>query len=466
MVRVLAIAAVLGMGCSGRTLQIGPAGDGIPGPDASEDRFDGSGFPDAPPDAQPPDAGVDVVAWRCAPHSADTPWCANEPISVPAQHTNAEPALSVDSDERAVSGWISGSFSGYAITAAGATDGFDTMTSFASPGTYAFDPALAVDGQRAYLVYLTTDYTTSTLWAVASDDGGLSWSSPVQINDNVSMHDRPWVSVAPGGDVVVGWKEGADAGGPAWHRVAVSSDRGASFAQVGWIAGAETRAPPESPIGFAADGAMVWVFTEFDGSAVSAVYARSLDGGASFTLATLDNWAAPESPTTNDEWRHYQLSYQVSVAAAGGPVYVAYARPTGTWQRDLYAMSSGDGVSFGGAVRVNENSGAVSHMFPQLWLAADERGGAHVAWYEQRSGFWGVYESSAPAGSGWSAVVPISDEVFSAGDWGPALEQDTARWPGHFFGLSAHSGHLYAAWGDIRTGQSLIYFAQTAYPVY
>jgi len=462
------VAGMLGLGCSGRTLSSEIAGDGSLGHDAPW-------FPDAPP----PDAAVDVakdvapdvepdtMAWRCTPHSAGTPWCQNEPISVPATPTNAEVALGVDSQARAVASWISGS-APYDIVAAGSTDDFATQTTFGPSGLFGFDPAVASDGSRTYLVYLTTNYVTSDLWATFSDNGGLSWSPRVQINDDVSFHDRPWVSVSPGGEVVVGWKEDDESAGEAWHRVAVSSDRGNSFAQRAALSDAWERSPPGSAIGFAADGAWVWALTDWSVSGnVRVVYLRSTDQGGSFSTVTLDSSPIPAGEMGFDmnTQRHLGLSYQTSIAASGGRVYVAFVRPAGVWQRELHVLASADGQAFGGARRVDDGAG-ISHMLPQFWIVTDEAAGAHLAWYEERDGLWGVYSSSTADGSSWSAIVPVSDETFEADDWGPLLEQDSLRWPGHFFGLSPRAGQLYAAWGDIRTGQSLIFFSRTAYPVY
>jgi len=442
--------ALLGLACSGRTF-LGDGGEG-----------DG-----------PTDGGPDLP-WRCTPHETGTPWCANTAISVSVEPPNAEPALSIDAQGRAVAGWIAGAPGAFELAVAGRVDDFALTTRFGSTGTFAFDPTLAVDGDRTHLVFLTTqDQLTSTLLATFSDDGGQTWSPRIEISDDgTHFHDRPWVSVGAAGEVVVGWKEEDVATEESWHRVIVSTDRGQSFSPRARIDGpinGSRRLPPYGPIGFAADGAMVWAFGELStGGAYAVQYARSTDGGSNFALTPLESWATTEWPPGGaDDDRHLKLSHQVTVAAAGGPVYLAMARPAGgTWQRDLRVRVAADGQAFAGEVQVNQNAGAVSHMLPQLWIVADEQGGAHVGWYEQRSGQWGLYTSSTADGATWSAAAPVSDEPFVADDWGPALERDELRWPGHFFGLDARDGYLYAAWGDIRTGEGAIFYAETAVPLY
>ena len=176
------------------------------------------------------------------------------------------------------------------------------------------DLALGRDGA---LYAAWTEYE-GTLWFRRSDDGGRSFSAPVQlVKGGIKAPARgPALAAGPEDNVYIAWAVGED---PAADiQVARSADRGRSFSQP--VAVGRTKGHADAPkIAVDAEGTVHLVFAESpDGpwQSYHVLYARSTDGGATFDK--------PRLISESDSDRYASLNFPALSLGPGKRAYVMF----------------------------------------------------------------------------------------------------------------------------------------------
>jgi hypothetical protein len=252
-----------------------------------------------------------------------------------------------------------------------------------------------------------------------STDGGLSWSSPINISSAVgagSHNQGVNIQTGPNGEVYAAWSIY-----DSW-----SSD--------------------ETAIGFA----------------------KSADGGATFEPATriIENIRGIRFTHTSKLMRVNSFPV-MAVDISGGPnhgtIYIVWANIGVPGENigpdiDIYMIKSTDGGSnWSTPVKVNQDPSGLGkeHYFP--WITCDPVCGVLcVIFYDDRnvaSTDCEVFVAvSEDAGQSWSDFK-VSDVSFTPSPI-PGLAEG---YFGDYLGISARSGKVYPAWTDNRDGRAMTY---------
>ena len=172
---------------------------------------------------------------------------------------------------------------------------------------------------------------TSPILLSHSDDGGATWSNPVQVNGGRNQGSYP--AVGPKGEVYV------------------------AFVNSG---------PPQT-----------------------IMVATSLDGGNSFTRQVVDQ-VTPVCPRINSDGRcallnsNFRVNNNPSIAVdnRSGSIHVVWADYRAGNADILYSESRDRGASFSPAIRVNDDTGTADQIFPWVAVAGDDS--IWVAYYDRR----------------------------------------------------------------------------------
>jgi hypothetical protein len=374
------------------------------------------------------------------------------------------------------------------------------------------DPALAFDSQgRVYYAHLGISagpdfQQNSGVFVARSDDGGAHWNATVGVATNVSsggsrvnfedkeyidadrnaasaFRDRvymtwtrfyegnyPGTSTAGGGDIMLSH---SDDGGQTWSapiRLSATADLGGNTgtgtAGQSFVQGSLPRVGP--------DGS-VYVAFHFSGRTC---VRRSTDGGATFgaisypfgnssdASALLDHDGNSNNGVQIPGWT-FRVNDFPSMAidpTRPGYVYVVAADdPTNDTSGDggdiIFARSTNFGASWSAAVKLNDDAGTASQVFP--WIAVTGGGEVGAIWYDARntsgSNTVDVYGTFSDDGGGsFQPNFRVTDQTFN-----PNTGQFTGNtFFGDYNGLAAGASLFYALWTDGRDGEQEIYFAR------
>lgn len=248
-----------------------------------------------------------------------------------------------------------------------------------------------------------------------STDGGLSWSTPINVSSavNSGSHDQGVnISTGPNGEVYVIW--------------AIYD---------GWPTN-------ESAIGFA----------------------RSLDGGATFPPAVriISNINGIRNFDIGKNMRKNSFP-SMAVDQQTGAIYIVWANAgvpginTGN-DVDVYMIRSTDsGNTWSDPIRVNQDASGLGsvHYFP--WITCDPDNGAiSVIFYDDRNVGGAECEvycaNSFDGGDTWEDFK-VSDVAFTP----TPIAGLADGYMGDYIGINAKGGYVYPVWADTRTGSVMSY---------
>jgi len=256
----------------------------------------------------------------------------------------------------------------------------------------------------------------SVIELVRSEDGGQTWSSPVQVSPRVRIRGKGEVPlrvvqgsqplVAPDGTLYVAWFDSTDDGV--------------------WEGKAE-----------------IWV-------------ASSQDGGRTFSsprLATtlLETGFSPRVAS----FRLWGTGFPQMAAGPEGEIYIAYtSRPPDNPEDegDVFVVRSFDGgKTWERRVRVNDDDTGRMQFFPAISVAPD--GTVHVIWGDMRDdptelSYHIYWSSSKDRGKTWELNSRVSDFPSN-----PNFAFPYGRYIGDYFTVKATEDDVYIAWADSRLGQ-------------
>ncbi len=184
---------------------------------------------------------------------------------------------------------------------------------------------------RIYVSWTRFDPSGSPIVLSHSDDGGATWSNPVQVNGGFNQGSYP--AVGPKGEVYVAF---------------------------------ENFSPPRR-----------------------IMVATSLDGGNSFTQQVVDQ-VTPVCPRINPDGRcallnsNFRVNNFPSIAVnnRSGSIHVVWADYRAGNADILYSESRDRGASFRPAIKVNDDTGTADQIFP--WVAVAGDASIWVAYYDRR----------------------------------------------------------------------------------
>jgi hypothetical protein len=350
-----------------------------------------------------------------------------------------------------------------------ATDMFPNLASCCDPGvSYAFDGT-------AY--FLSLDLSPAVAHIFSSNDNGVTWTQKT----DVAVEDRPNIVVDNGatsphkGRVFVTWTDFgttneirlyySDNGGSTWTgpiNVSHTNLGGAPY-------------PQSSQPRVASDGT-VYVGFQFytNGSNNSAVdkIAKSIDGGATFLTATtitsgpnvqggLDlsgdarGYFAVNSSCTVFRHRSFPIigvdptnSSIVYATWAGGNLEIAYTcgSLTGVHSDILFSRSTDGGTSWSAPLKVNDDPAGKDQYYP--WMDVAPNGKIWIGWHDRRndaSNFKHVYYSDVSLDGGLTFGVDRRVGNFQS------LPNDFI---GDYAGLAAENDMVLPMWWDSRNNAS------------
>jgi len=337
----------------------------------------------------------------------------------------------------AVSSNNGGSF-GYGLLSAGTAPG---QTSAAPAGTMT-SPAVSANGTSAYFTWIDSPTATGneTLQFVATHDGGLHFSSPVQINTGASAdhNAKEDESFALGRYVYVVWDS-------IWFSASSNGGNSGTWSTPIELKPTTCTSPciGREPMVYAA-GSNVYVTFPMGGYGGVTPYTTMIvvshDHGKTFN-------AAQDLSTALTNTR------EVQVSAYGSNVYVT-SRGTlsgvkGTQQYVYVSSDNGDTFTAPMPLATAPQSGPESGFGG---FALDKTtGNVYIQWPHGSTSQLFITESTN-SGTTWSA-----DQQVSASSTGVIAMGDPSGSQGPL--AAADHGHIYVVWEDTSTGNGDIYFA-------
>ena len=258
---------------------------------------------------------------------------------------------------------------------------------------------------------------------------------------------EPDLAVGPDGTIYSVWIDNRQLGGASSVYFAKSTDGGTTWTDPSVRVsplGPEGRGGGVEPdIALDGSGTLYVAYRGGFGNTIDVWVTTSKDGG--FT------WGTPSRVNDVSGWVQISQSYGPAIAlASDGVAYVAWE----DWRNgdsDIYAARSTDGgATWGTSVRVNDDAAGIEQRGDPA-VAVDAWGTVYVAWQDRRNDPQDAdvfIASSQDGGLSWSPNFAMNDV---AGGW----QGDPA--------LAADGAGVYAAWADVREGgpSGDIYFSRS-----
>ncbi len=199
-------------------------------------------------------------------------------------------------------------------------------------------------------------------------------------------------------------------------------------------------------------------------------FARSTDGGATFTL-TQDSIPGlgvrgifgPLKPSTINVNSFPSMAVDRSGYANAGSIYIVWAGRSNDGTPDIYLTTSRNGgASWSSPIRVNHNGAGTDQWMP--WVTVDPFGYVHVVYYDSRlspeNDYSAVYMSSSYDGGQSFQDTLVSDQIcIPCRVPGTPGDSFYGYYMGDYIGIASVRGYAYPCWNDARTGVQQAYTA-------
>ncbi|MGA6827353.1 sialidase family protein [Nitrospira sp. NS4] len=262
---------------------------------------------------------------------------------------------------------------------------------------------------RVYISWNNFAVANSPIFATYSDDGGVTWSVPVQVVANATFIRNVQLTTGPDGAVfIAGMNEGGGGLSPRLNLVYRSTNGGTS-----WL--------------------------EFS-------------MGSSFTPpgTSFCGYFAAMFPSY---WRH--MGWGDIGAGPGGVIHYAYAQGAAGDAGDIYYTSSTDnGATWSTAIRLNTDSGTRLQWQPSL--SVSPAGHVFVSWYDARNTTGNAYERWGRV-SNDNGLTWQTDDVISDAPSPLPLQPDStvnSCYAGDYDRSFADGSAFFTAWVDGRVAIS------------
>ena len=344
------------------------------------------------------------------------------------------------------------------------------------------DPSIDFDHLgRVYLSYIDYDpaFSSGYVFLRRSEDGGISWSSPVTAiawDSDPGRYpiDRPWLSIDRNagnqqGNIYITTMNAKAAGAPPYHPYFVKSvDMGESFEPyryldtAGWLSGPFIPKPMPAPA-IGANGDFYAVYPSYVFSQnfqPQYILASSSDAGNNFEYQTL--FASASSVAVSDTSAKKGYLLRADPSDPSHLVFFHLSNENG--DADIYFRESFDyGQNWSEGRRINDDPPGNGRMQDLVWADFDSDGDLAVAWRDRRNaadtGYAASYEIFAavrlkntsdflPNFRLTNSIVAFDDVLFQNGN--------------DFMCLNLSNDTISAVWGDTRDGRLNIWFQRAS----
>ncbi len=338
------------------------------------------------------------------------------------------------------------------------------------------DPAAAIGRNGWYYVgYVADDYGQGVAFSI---DSGNTWTH-VQVAAGGALLDKNhlWidnsVSSPYEGNLYSAWTNLQ--GGPNYENIelARSTDGGLSWSSPINVSSAVSAGSHDQGVniqtGSNGEVYAAWsIYDSWPSDETAIGFARSTDGGATFEPATriIENIRGIRDTETSKNMRVNSfpvMTVDISGGPSNGTIYIVWSNIGVPGVNvgpdiDVYMVKSIDsGSTWSTPVKVNQDSSGLGkeHYFP--WITCDPVSGAlSVVFYDDRnvsSTDCEVFVATSVDGGGTWVDFKVSDVSFTPAPI-PGL---AGGYFGDYLGISARGGRVYPAWTDNRDGRAMTY---------
>lgn len=293
------------------------------------------------------------------------------------------------------------------------------------------NPQVAASGNYVYAVWVTTLASgDSQVMFSGSGDYGLSWSSPLNLSNDVGPASYARIS-AFGSNVYVLWDDKSATNGNAEVYFRASRNNGVSWAPVVDLSATKS---PSRHFRFVVQGNnlyVAWVEKLIGNNEI--IFTLSHDAGA--------NWSPLQDLSNN-----VNDSINIGLAVVGTNLFIVWEAQPPHFQV-LEKSSPDEGASWGNTVSVSNDSGMAEA--PDIYAQARGTGGyVYVIWQDNTTGtFQTMLRESQDLGQDWGASFNLSHDTGKSAN--PVIGGQTA----------GSNSYVYAAWTDNTPGSNNAYLS-------
>jgi hypothetical protein len=378
--------------------------------------------------------------------------------------------------------------SGYSWSDDGGATFHDSVLPNALPALNLGDPVIAADRSgRFYYASLATAPTVSPVVVGTSNDGGKTFSPPIQVSSDkpFDFTDKPWMTVGPDPSdpskdaIYVSWTDyffecgGGNCTFGTRIQLAVSRNHGQTFSRpitvveqperidktaFAFVQGSSLAVDPNTGAVYLAWERFSNPFgdRQFDFPDRTIWVARSDDGGRSFDAPTRAGAPVPIGRPNVicgnilgfGPGRVARVQEFPSLAVdPSGKVFVAFNTDVQGRSLVFVARSSDRGNSWS---RSPVNPTQFTDQFMPS-VTADSNG-VHVLYYQRASATkLAAVLSTSPSGSGWGTARQVSSQTFGVPFTFPNFDPAIALcYMGDYVSVVSDGSNLHTAWGDNR----------------
>ena len=293
------------------------------------------------------------------------------------------------------------------------------------------------------LPFLTSPLITTRIEMVKSEDGGVSWSEPLQVSPTAlrTFGDRPQTEADT--------EQGEENDGGGQTQQYEDAEGGRRFVQ-----GSQPTVAPDGTVYIS------WLDTTNDNAfeGIAEIYVTSSnDAGETFgkPVRASTFLEIPFRPR-NVFFRYWGAAFpRITTGQEEGEVYVVFtAIPTDkpNDDGDIFLVSSFDGgKTWSRKVSVNDDDTSRLQFFPEVSVAPD--GAVHVMWGDMRDDpnevrYHIYYATSKDKGESWEVNARVTDFPSN-----PNFGFPRGLFIGDYFAIQAIEDDVYMVWADTRLGE-------------
>jgi hypothetical protein len=342
------------------------------------------------------------------------------------------PRINVDSSDGINVVWNDNSPGNLDIFFARSTDGgltFSSPVNVSHDASASGNPQVAADSTGNIFVVWENDSGVLGILFSRSVDGGVTFSSPAMISTNTTGSVSSQMAVGPNGNVYLAWEDDFASGSD------ISFSRSLDHGQ--------TFSPPASLPHGVGNSTGVQLNVDAAGN-VNAVWSNDSPGNSDIFFSRSTNGGLNFSAPANISKTLGFSSNALLATDASGNIHVIWTDnvPPATATDIFYARSSNGGTSFSSPINISNNSGFSADPS----LAVDSLGNVNVVWDDTALGNQEIlFSRSTDSGATFSAVQNLSQN--SGASSVPTISADK-------------NGSLNVAWQDDTPGFTQIFFSR------
>jgi len=351
-------------------------------------------------------------------HSTDGGLTFSTPLNVSNDAPNSDsPQIAADANGNLYLLWENTSVI-LAVVFSRSTDGgvtFSTPVNVSTNAGGSFSPQMAVDpGGNISVVWEDDAFTSSDISFSRSADHGATFSIPKSLSNNIGNSVSPQVTVDLTGNINVAWQN--DGPGNPDIFFSRSSDKGATFSTPKNLSNSPGRSnAPQIKVDAGGNINVVWADNNPPDFNPDVFFVRSSDGGATFSAAQN---VSQNSGFSSNPWL---------TVDAGANINVAWEDNTPGNRDIFFARSTDSGTTFSPPVNLSGDPG----LSLAVQIAADKNGNINVAWQDHTPGvsqvFFSRFSGGTPANHPPVAVAGPDQTVQSAGNGGTFVQLDGSK---------------------------------------